>query len=158
MTFKDWRNFHRRKWEIRQDSRQKRGGMDVQRQRREGIARNNTKSSLAGPKIWMGRWKNTGWRAQSGGGQGQPLELITDITWSENLCRKIHLTLVASRGNRLQKTFWKIPMMEYYAFSFLRDFPFHYLIWFMQEPVKKSRQVFIMKVFFTNKEKRGKND
>lgn len=49
-------------------------------------------------------------------------------------------------------------MMEYYAFSFLGDFPFHYLIWFMQEPVKKSRQVFIMKVFFTNKEKRGKND
>ena len=33
----------------------------------------------------------------------EPLELITDIMWYENLYRKTHLTLVASRGNRLPK-------------------------------------------------------
>lgn len=70
-------------------------------------------------ELWLER------QAGTPAGLGQP---ITDTTGSENLCRRRHLILVASRGNKLQKVIWKMPIMECYAFSFLRYFPFHYLI------------------------------
>lgn len=51
----------------------------------------------------------------------EPLELITDIMWHENLYRKTHLTLVALRGNRLQK---KKKDLEKAHNSMLRFIPF----------------------------------
>lgn len=54
----------------------------------------------------MSRCRNIGWSGRQENlvdkSRGEPLKLITDIMWSESLCRKIHLTVVASRGNKLQ--------------------------------------------------------
>ena len=56
----------------------------------------------------------------------EPLELITDIMWHENLYRKTHLTLVALRGNRLQKKkkrFGKGPQLNVTLYPFQGIFP-----------------------------------
>lgn len=70
-------------------------------------------------ELWLER------QAGTPAGLGQP---ITGTMGSENLYKRRHLTCVASRGNKLQKVIWKMPIMGCYAFSFLRYFPFHYLI------------------------------
>lgn len=74
----------------------------------------------------MGRSKNISWRDMQEApvdkdSRKELLELITDIMWYENLYRKTHLTLVASRGNWLPK---KTKDLEKAHNSMLRFIPF----------------------------------
>lgn len=71
----------------------------------------------------MGRCKNEDWRGRQASPSGkdshrEQLRLIPGIVGSENLWRKIHLTLVASTGNKLHKMIWKGLITECYAFLF----------------------------------------